>query len=396
MTPRVIVVGGGIAGAAAAITAARRGARVTCVPGRPGASSLASGALDAVPWEEAGAADALAPSGDARAVLDALGGYALGACRLLATTGISRPAAGRDAALLDVAGLTGEVLVPPAEQHGWHADTFAQAWSTDAALRARGVSFRAGATSILRHTGEHAMADAELAALHDDAERLGWLAGRLKESLAATSCVAVVLPPWLGVERARAAELSARVGAPCGEAMGAPGGPAGLRFERARDRALREAGVETVAGWARQITTSDEGAQVMLDGDAELEADAVVLATGGVLAGGVDYAPAEAVLARAMPPSPRPPFRLGLEAPVRLAAGGEPVDVPGSLFGAPPESLAWPYRRRPALEQVGVRVDATGLATPRVFAAGDVIADRPRTWLEAVESGAQAGRAAAP
>ena len=45
---------------------------------------------------------------------------------------------------------------------------------------------------------------------------------------------ALVLPPCLGIERARARELLDIAGIPCGEAIGLPGGPAGLRFERAR------------------------------------------------------------------------------------------------------------------------------------------------------------------
>ena len=48
-------------------------------------------------------------------------------------------------------------------------------------------------------------------------------------------------------------DLSRLVGVPCGEATGMPGGPAGLRFERARDRALAAAGTwtERRLSWGR-------------------------------------------------------------------------------------------------------------------------------------------------
>ena len=46
------------------------------------------------------------------------------------------------------------------------------------------------------------------AALHDEEERMGWLAERLRDAMAHAggSCGALVLPPSLGVERARASE----------------------------------------------------------------------------------------------------------------------------------------------------------------------------------------------
>ncbi len=107
----------------------------------------------------------------------------------------------------------------------------------------------------MRYSEERALPDAEFAARHDDDARLGWLAERLREALAiefgGDAVAGLVLPPSLGIDRARADQLSGLVGLPCGEPVGMPGGPAGLRFERARDRALGAAGVERVEGRAR-------------------------------------------------------------------------------------------------------------------------------------------------
>src|SRR5208282_133147 len=101
---------------------------------------------------------------------------------------------------------------------------------------------------------------------------------------------AVLLPPSLGVERARATALGDLVGLPCGEALGAPGGPAGLRFERARDRALAAAGVVRVEGRAVRVSPA-EARWIVWSGDGSLEADAVVLAVGGLIGGGIAYDP---------------------------------------------------------------------------------------------------------
>jgi glycerol-3-phosphate dehydrogenase subunit B len=376
---RVVVVGAGVAGTAAALGAARAGARVVLVDGGTGASTLATGALDAVPWNTAGAqrtplAPELAP------VLEALGGYALPDAGALLTTmaGIVRPARGHDAALLDVQLLSRgrgaeRIGVVRCDRPGWDADALACAW---------GDGFEPVDATMLRHADERVVPDADFAARHDDPARLGWLADRLRETLARAGgrVEALVLPPSLGVERARAASLAESLGVPCGEALGSPGGPSGLRFEQARVRARAAAVV---------------GARVMTDEGQPLEADAVVLATGGLLGGGIEYAPSESMLASALPPHARIAFRLTIEAPVVLGAHGRPLHLPGTLFGVAPESLSWPFAHDPMTDAVGVLADAHGRAAEGVYAAGEIVADAPRTWLAALAAGARAGAAAA-
>src|SRR6202142_28577 len=174
---RGLVVGAGVAGTAAALAAARAGAPVTLVDGGTGASTLATGALDALFWQRAPASPA-AIDRAAREALDALGGYVLPdeGARLLTTSGIARPARGHDAALLDVAPLGGaRVGVVRCERPGWDAGALARAW---------GESFEPIDAVVMRYADERDIPDADFATRHDDDARLGWLAERLRDALA--------------------------------------------------------------------------------------------------------------------------------------------------------------------------------------------------------------------
>ncbi len=242
-------------------------------------------------------------------------------------------------------------------------------WDGEALVRTAGSGMVVVHASVLRLADERLVPDAELAARHDDADRLGWLGDRLRSGLARAgrTVQALLLPPLLGLERSRAAELSEHVGVACGEATGLPGGPVGLRFERARDRALAAAGVTVVAGRVAGVEASAAAPDrwtVRLE-DRELDAGAVVLAAGGLIGGGLEYQPSESMLAAALPPTARPVFRCTIDAPVRVGAHGRPLGVPGSLFGVAPESLAWPLSRDALMDRVGVLCDDGGRAAPR-------------------------------
>jgi glycerol-3-phosphate dehydrogenase subunit B len=389
----VVIVGAGVAGTAAALAAGKSGVRTTVIDGGTGASTLSTGALDLVPWAEATAV-ALSIPFEARSVLDALGGYVLSdrPVRVLTSAGIVRPARGHDAALLDVTQhADGQVGVVRCGRPGWDADALVRAW---------GRGYEPIDATAIRQTDERSLPDADFAARHDDDDRLGWLAERLREAIAASGRTfsALVLPPALGVERARADALSKRVGLPCGEAIGLPGGPSGLRFERARDRALASAGIDRVVKRVTAVKWESASWKVYTEGTDTQKADAVVLAAGGLLGGGIEYAPSDAILASVLPPRARPPLKLGIEAQLTLGSRGQPLETPGSLFGVPPESLASPFAVDALFDRVGVLVDENGLATAAghaLFAAGELVADIPHTWLAALCSGARAGVAAA-
>jgi glycerol-3-phosphate dehydrogenase subunit B len=386
----VVVVGAGVAGTAAALAASQAGARVVLVDGGTGASTLATGAIDAVPWQTATASPLTTA---VRSILEALGGYLLpdAGARVATTAGVVRPARGHDAAILDVTRFMGAGIgVVCCERPGWDGVGLARTW---------GAGFVPLDATVLRHTDERVLPAADYAARHDDESRLAWLADRLKDALArgGDGIAALLLPPSLGLERPRAQALSRLVGLPCGEAVGLPGGPSGLRFEHARDRAVVSAGIQVVCARVRVVEPHEDRWRLVIEeGVASIDAMAVVVAAGGLVGGGLQYAPAEASVATVFPPSSRPAFRLGLDAPLELGAHGRPLESPGSLFGVAPESIAWPFARDALMDRVGVLVGDGGHAGgDALYAAGEIVADAPRTWLQALESGARAGAAAA-
>lgn len=390
---RVVVIGSGVAGTAAALSARAAGAEVIVVRGSSGASSLGVGAYDATPWEatrDVGPIDAVCTR-----LLAELGGISAptDGALLASSTGVLRAARAYDAALLDLAKVkAGRVLVLDAPLASWEASSLARSFNATHARRT--LSFEAASGTFTKHVDERAMTYAELAARHDDDARLSWLATKVREAIASLGDVAAVLfPPILGADRSRAADLTNLVGVPCGEAIAAFSSPSGRRFDAARDRALSSAHVDAIDGWCKRIVREEHLTIELEEGDA-IDADAVVLAIGGLLGGGIVYEPAEGILATAVPPYPRRVFACSVDAPVTIGSEGKELLVPGSMFGLSAEQIAWPFVRDPLTERVGVLTEGER-ASERIFAAGDVLADRPRTWLAALASGARAGTAAA-
>jgi glycerol-3-phosphate dehydrogenase subunit B len=392
-TRRVIVVGAGIAGTAAVIAAARAGAAVTVLDGGTGASTLATGALDLAPWPERAHQPPAAIGADERATLDALGGYFVppGGSILVTMAGLVRPARGCDAALFDATGLAEEpVAVVRCSRPGWDAEALAHAW---------GPAYTAIDASVLRFVDESVLPDAEFAVRHDDEARVWWLGERLRDALARAGGLwsGVVLPPMLGVDRGRAQDLSRQVGPRCGEPIALPGGPSGLRFERARDRALHACGAIRARLRARRLYVDDAVWRVETEEGTFFEAEAVVVATGGLIGGGIEYAPIEAMRTETPWATARPTLRLAIDSPLLVGAHGRPLDAPGSLFGAAPESTTHPFVRDAIADRAGVLAAPDGAArgAPGVFVAGEVVADAARGWLTSLTSGVRAGTAAA-
>ncbi|MET0594654.1 MAG: hypothetical protein ABW133_18280, partial [Polyangiaceae bacterium] len=377
--------------AAAAFAARQARAAVTVVMGRPGATSLGSGALDGP------AVTSLGVAGSAvRAFLDAIALWDVTSegCRLATRAGLLRPARGRDANLLDVGAFkNGVVAVVDPSRPGWDAAWLARAWSAEPWARAHGVRFEAVAVDVLRHAHEAAAPDADLATLHDEPERVAWLIERLKHAPGLAGKCGVVLGPWLGTKPGVAARIGGQIGKPVGEPLSSPGGAAGLRFETARDSLFARLGITRATGFATTLTAggATPGAvQVVLESGETIDADGAVLAIGGVVGGGIRFAP-------------HAPFELSLTSPAVLAARGTPLVTSGSTHGAPFESFAWTGGSAPSgLEKVGIWVDADGRLQRAnggqrapLFAAGDAVADAPRTMLDALHSGVTAGRLAA-
>jgi glycerol-3-phosphate dehydrogenase subunit B len=276
----VLVIGGGIAGAAAAVAAAQQGARVLCVRAGPGASALCLGG-----WR--GSAPAAFTTALARA------GLALEQLRCT----LPRP----DGAVLDAdaaprshmrAALSSRderTLVCSIEGlPGFHAPALAALWADAAGLPAG--SFASAALS-LTGTPAAGWSPVALAALLER-EPL-----RVAEPLAAVAqahgAARAIVPAILGLEAHVAvhARIEAEARVPVGEALGAAPSLPGWRLDVALRAALAQAGVEVIGArvTGRQARTHRiESVSLNGDGGARtIHAASVVLATGKFIGGGV-------------------------------------------------------------------------------------------------------------
>jgi hypothetical protein len=237
--------------------------------------------------------------------------------------------------------------------------------------------------SAIRAGHERRIAALDFACLLDDVDRVRWFAEQLR--VARTPDAAAWLTgPWLGLERDVASELRAQIGIPIGETTSLPGGVAGARFERARDRLFEQLGLRSILGRGDRVEPRTSGVRVIASsaGGAEpevLEADAVIVATGGLVGGGLSAVAAELVPGAVA-------FEPSIDLPGAELAIGDALDaVLGCDVGADFQLL----------ERVGIRTDGPavrGLA--RVFAAGDVRHGLGRTVFAALQSGIDAADAA--
>lgn len=391
----VVVVGGGIAGTAAAWAATKAHARVLLLHDRAGSTALYSGAADLAPWRGAGERPALVPvSEELRAFFVELGQIRLGDFRIATRQGVVRSAAGADRALLDLAPLAGlRIAVADVERDDWDAPLLAWAFSdSDWALRTRTV-FEPVRIAGLCTGAERRIGPYDFAALHDDPQRLASLAAEIAD--ACHDFDACLVGPWLGVEPETAERLQALVPVPVGECTSPLAGAAGARIERACAALLAKWGVEVRRAAVRSVTprAGRWATELAPDGlgskSPVVEGDAVVLAIGGVAAGGIRFEWA--------PEQGRQGFSASVEAPVSLALDGEELSAFGSLYGPSLERSGLEL-----LERVGLSVDASGralaLGVPQegLFVAGDAASGVPRTLLGAAESGVRAGALAGP
>jgi glycerol-3-phosphate dehydrogenase subunit B len=348
---KAVVLGGGLAGATAALQLAAGGAEVTLVRRGPGATALSWGSLDVagaspdptgLPWRDPVSGEPLAPAQrlsfllhsrpfhplaalfperDAaravRAVKEAarvLDGWlrpqgvrvegSLDETRLLANVrGAVRAAdlAFDDVAAGDLARATAVLFVDLPGLPGWNAA---------AAARAVGAELEAlGVPAPPLHVAPLALS----AGLQADVSRPARLAARLDDPAAQDALVegavglaadgrTTLFPPVLGLfrgTRLRAA-LREALGGPVAEVQGAPPwSPSGARLDRALLGALHDAGVRVVQGEARGVVGADgritgvdlRVARGAAGGGAgepvSLASDAVVLATGRFSGGGL-------------------------------------------------------------------------------------------------------------
>jgi len=367
----VLVAGGGMAGAIAALAARRAGRAVALVRRSPGATALSSGAVSVAPDLGALAGEPLAsrrPPLEAAARLAAarpdhpyavVGTARLGealafACeelaaalapfddrrRFLATLYGSAVGAG----LCQRANVAGDLL----SVRGLLAVAgFAGHAGFDARLVAGGLGryvARGGpeprAVEVALPAGLGALARPhELAGALDAPGAAEALGDALRAALPA-GARAALLPPVLGLDPgARAVErVAARAGVPVAETLSDVPSVPGLRLWRALEARLAAAGVRVVQG---ELAAAPAPGEPVRAGDAMIQAPVWILATGRFVGGGIAR---RGVLAE-------PALRLAVQ-----AAEGREAGV--HLAVRPAASLTSRDRRRPQpLLSAGLRVD---------------------------------------
>ncbi len=334
---KAVVVGGGLAGSSAALELASRGAEVVLVCAAPGATALCWGTLDVaaasplrrggLPLRDVASGRPLAPAARVHAVMAAnpTHPYAI----------LLRARAPEDEVKHAVAALDGWLapsglrVLGSLAQTRWLADVAGAVRATDLALSGAGEGDLEGADEIalvdvpgvpgfevrtaLRVLGAE-MAAVGLAsralsivrlplpdALRDAAAQPARLARQLdddavrsvlREAVATLGAEGRLLlfPPVLGLDPGAGtrAWIEATAGCRAAELVGAPPlALAGFRLDRALGAALARAGVERVA--ARVVRAESDGPRVhgVVAGDTTIACDALVLATGRFVGGGL-------------------------------------------------------------------------------------------------------------
>lgn len=340
-----VVVGGGLAGAAAALALAEAGVPTALVRAGPGATAMSWGSVDVagaspdpdgLPWRDPVRGDPLRPDERLAFLLRSRPSHPYGvlfperqpetAARELAQSAADldrwlRPAGLGVEGSLDegvlLANVRGAVRVTDLALSGFAAGDLARAeaialvdlpglpgWHARAAARMLAAELAAlglPAPSIRVETlvwPERLLAaagsPARLAAALDDPAAAGEVA-RAARPLRGDAR-SVLFPPILGLDRGAAVREALReaIGAPVAEVLGAPPwSPAGARLDRALVAALARAGVALHAARAARIDHDGERAVgVALEPDADgaaraLPADRVVLASGRFVGGGI-------------------------------------------------------------------------------------------------------------
>ena len=317
----VLVIGGGMAGAIAALSARAKGAKVVLARRALGATALSSGAIDVASdllaagdleaqrqgWMAAAEKLARArpnhPYGVLRAELPRLPEALVFAQRALegllappAETNLLLPTpigtvkptamAQRAQAGADLASLPEHVAVVHFESNP-HFDGYLCAKGLAEAARRIGqpLTARVVGSQLFRRVEDALKGPHELAVALDLPERLDALGDELKRKLP-EGTQAVVLPPVIGRQRIDAvARLSERVGLPCFEALSAAPSVPGVRLQEALDAALTRAEVERVES---EVSRTPGAPFVFgLGASRSIAPSAAVLATGKYIGGGI-------------------------------------------------------------------------------------------------------------
>jgi glycerol-3-phosphate dehydrogenase subunit B len=270
----VIVIGGGIAGVAAALASTDRGARVTLVRRAPGATMLTAGGWQGpLPEPLDGHFEA---AGHPWPVIQQLLPAPDGSLRRYARAARAQSRA-EIVSLTLVAGINGLA--------GFEANVLARMWSEVTGEDVQAVTISLERTPSAGWSPP-ALA-AEIARAPDQVRQL------LAPHIEATRARAVILPAVLGLEpedNVRQA-IESGIDVAVGEALAASPSIPGWRLGITLDRMLARAGVNVIVGTATRAVAHDGRLEAVAvrarEGERQLEANAFVLASGKYIGGGI-------------------------------------------------------------------------------------------------------------
>lgn len=362
---RMLVVGGGVAGAAAAHHAALRGVHVVWIRGGVGASSLASGAADLRPWTRAPEREPL--SNELSRFVDALDAWTIDvqSARVATVAGVLRCARARDPLVLDIARLGGG--------HVWVVD------GDEEKARDRALSLSSFSWCRQSRTTFHPLAYPSPRGRVSEPRELAAVAKRAidESNRAEKESVGWLFTPELLSSEADCERLQATLGGSVGTTLGEAGSVLGRRLHQ-KLLDFAPAGVERVQGWVSILASSGARLNATLKGEDAASPgsfDGAVVAIGGAAVGGIV-----------------------LTAKGRLQTS---MEVPGGRIEVPGPDGTWldaDVGSRQGVNFFELAVDAPsrlGLASdgrtaPNLVAAGDCVAGSDRTLLGAAQSGIDA------
>lgn len=380
---KIAVVGAGVAGTAAAWRASLQ-AEVIVLHAGAGATALGCGAHDVGAWgacsSEPLGADALRFSGE-------LGCFSVGAAPAVVVTQSGQPRYARaaDRAVLDLSKAAGgKVAVSDLGRWGYDARVWARAlnesrWAAQTHTHFEALSGMVPAADAVRAN------DYDFAALHDDEARTRTLGDALAKH---TGYRALLLPPALGVVEPVHERLRQRLGYEVGECLSLPAGPAGARFELARDALLGRRKVQLLQTRLISLLCGEAGFRLQHESAAgevhSVEVERVILACGGIVSGGLRLGATRL----------GDPASFAFE-PGWVSSEALPLQLDGRLLERVASLHGFDFDRTGlgALERVAVLADGGAVhGIAGLYAAGQL--QGAGSSLAAVQSGCQAALAA--